>query len=741
MSNLNPTYGALFVGVLLSAVLFGVTMLQTFVYFQQYASDRAWRKLAVCWLWFLDALHLALCAHLVYYYLVTNYDRPDTLSDIVWSFKLRTVVDALVVCSVHTLYTSRLWTLLAIDDHVEPFGKEARRWSRQKRAPHASATRWVMRRVVPWLVSALVVVGYGIAIAMCFEAFKLSTYAELSHAPWATYVPLAASTVVDAVIAGSLCYFLARCRPQSGAMNGPIKTLMVYTLNTGIITSLCSLFAISMMVAYPTTFIPIAIEFLVIKLYINSYMAMLNARTALHPSHPSHTSRHTSRTRTHTHRHTHSRPSFLPAFTSSREREQKHPPLPLPLSPSLSSFPPFPPESFPFPASLARFPLSSPTSLAYDGIMTAHGNGNGNGDAGLMRPRLSHPDVCPQYGALETAVGVALPTLSLSFVPPHPHPHAPAHVQASGGRFQSFTSASSSATAASPGSGSGSGSSVPLLPLSGAAGSMVAAAAAKVYARPVDPLCVEGVRPPAVGTRVGGEDGEGREGRDVEEGEFVIVEVPLSARNQDQDKKDLEGHADEEEEEDPPEYPSPPDRALSPLRFASYSSSSHPPDHSQHNLHSHQNANANASPYGSLSAASASASGSAWASSPSVNLALPPRPSRPRLGSAYSTEEPAHSSGVGARESGRGSAGGLAPAMGGSAAESLRASRDGSVGGRRYTRMVSEAREWRRGGGGRGVPGGGVVGGDGGEGAGGGGMEDERGVWVWGGPGGRGSLG
>ena len=67
--NLNPTYGALFIGVLVSSVcvsflslhaptrhsfhprLFGVTMLQTLVYFQQYPSDRAWRKLAVSWLW------------------------------------------------------------------------------------------------------------------------------------------------------------------------------------------------------------------------------------------------------------------------------------------------------------------------------------------------------------------------------------------------------------------------------------------------------------------------------------------------------------------------------------------------------------------------------------------------------------------------------------------------------------------------------------------------------------------
>ncbi|KAI0369582.1 hypothetical protein BV20DRAFT_1122026 [Pilatotrama ljubarskyi] len=708
MPNLNPTYGALLLGVLFSAVLFGVTVIQTFVYFQQYASDRAWRKLAVCWLWSLDALHLALSAHLVYFYLVTNYDKPDTLSEIVWSFKVRMVVDALVVSSVHTLYTSRLWTLLAIDDHVEPFGKEARRWSRQKMAVHASATRWIMRRIVPWLVSALVVVGYGIAIAMCFEAFKLSTFAELARAPWATYVPLAASTVIDAVIAGSLCYFLARCRPQFGAMNGPIKTLMVYTLNTGIITSVCSLIAISMvrdpvqcilglgahdgrvqMVAYPTTFIPIAIEFLVIKLYINSYMAMyaplLNARSALHPS-----QEHHSR---HTHAHTYSGRSFLPSGARVRTRssryalgEQKH----LPLSPS------FPSESFPFPSSLSAsslhlsrlpIPANAPTSLTFDA------------PAPLAAPRLSHPDVYPQYGAVETAVGVALPTLSLSFGLAQAHGQAHAHA----GRFHSFTSASSSATAASPASGSGSGSglSAPLLPIS-----PLAAAAAAVYATPVDPLSP--VRPPGQHPL-----------EEVEEGNMVIVEIPAGA-DANANTHDNANAIEEGSETPPPDYPSPPDRALSPLRFASYSSSSHP------NLAPYPTA----SPSGSFSAACASP----WASSPSVNLALPPRPSRPRLGSAYSTD--AADAGAGeVRESG------ALPALmyGGSERGSVGGGGGGSMGGRRYTRMVSEAREWRRGCavGQRGVSEtlGGEVGGAGG------GVEDERGVWVWGGPGGRGSLG
>ncbi|KAI0758794.1 hypothetical protein C8Q74DRAFT_264045 [Fomes fomentarius] len=427
MSHTDGTYGALFIGVLVSAVLFGVTMLQTFVYFSQYPSDRAWRKLAVCWLWFLDAVHLALSAHFVYYYLVVNYDNPSALLHMTWSFKIRTVIDGLVVVSVHTLYTSRLWTLLAIDHHVEPFGKEDRRWSAQKTTMPKCASRFVMRRVVPWLVGTLVAVGYAITIVMCYETFKLESFDRLSHAPWATYIPYCFSTVIDIVIAGSLCYFLARCRPESGPMNGPIKSLMFYTLNTGIISSVCSLVAIAMMVAFPTTFIPVAIEFLVIKLYINSYLAMVNARGGPRFDHE---------------RHMHSvyNTNTSIALRDVVQLEQK--PIPFSLYPSHN------PSDPSFHAlntehhdkdrdrldshyshsetrkSVELLPIPSP-GAAQDIVVTLSRRTSPETvnltslSASLHAPRMSHPDVRPEFGLVDNASLAATSfTVPLSYSTP-----------------------------------------------------------------------------------------------------------------------------------------------------------------------------------------------------------------------------------------------------------------------------------------------------------------------------------
>ncbi|KAG0696376.1 hypothetical protein DFH29DRAFT_858048, partial [Suillus ampliporus] len=52
-------------------------------------------------LWILDALHLALVVHCIYYYLVNNYGNISALTEIVWSFKLQIVIDVPIVYGVH----------------------------------------------------------------------------------------------------------------------------------------------------------------------------------------------------------------------------------------------------------------------------------------------------------------------------------------------------------------------------------------------------------------------------------------------------------------------------------------------------------------------------------------------------------------------------------------------------------------------------------------------------------------
>ncbi|KAG0696393.1 hypothetical protein DFH29DRAFT_951375, partial [Suillus ampliporus] len=87
--DLGNTFGAFFIAVTVAAVLFGLSNVQAFIYFQMNKSKGiTFYKLLVIWFWTLDALHLALIIHCVYYYLVVNYANIGALSEVVWSFKV-----------------------------------------------------------------------------------------------------------------------------------------------------------------------------------------------------------------------------------------------------------------------------------------------------------------------------------------------------------------------------------------------------------------------------------------------------------------------------------------------------------------------------------------------------------------------------------------------------------------------------------------------------------------------------
>ncbi|KZT03226.1 uncharacterized protein LAESUDRAFT_379142 [Laetiporus sulphureus 93-53] len=130
-------------------------------------------------------------------------------------------------------------------------------------------------------VTVIVILGYGAVITLCYEIVRFHEYTDLLAARWVTYLPLGAATCIDAIFASALCYLLRRCRTGHSKMDSTISVLMLFTVNTGIVTSLCSLTAMAMMAALPDTFAVLSVEFMVTKLYVNSFMAMFNARNSL----------------------------------------------------------------------------------------------------------------------------------------------------------------------------------------------------------------------------------------------------------------------------------------------------------------------------------------------------------------------------------------------------------------------------------------------------------------------------
>jgi len=249
--DLGDTLGAAFLGMVVSTLLFGVSNLQVYIYYMQYPRDWIVYTVSVAVLWMLDAFNLALTIHAMYYYLVIHFHNPDALFHIVWSFKLQTIMNVPIIVMVQGLYALRLWKLNYRRD-------------------------WIPR-LMPLTVVIATVIGTILAVRTC----QIELFTELPSIAWAAYAAFGSAVAVDSALAAAIVYYLRRSRGEFEATNNRIAKLVFWTLSTGVITSVCSLAGLIAYALFPYKFYFLAIEFLLTKLYMNSLLAMLNARKSI----------------------------------------------------------------------------------------------------------------------------------------------------------------------------------------------------------------------------------------------------------------------------------------------------------------------------------------------------------------------------------------------------------------------------------------------------------------------------
>ncbi|KAJ6508166.1 hypothetical protein C8R45DRAFT_1167774 [Mycena sanguinolenta] len=108
-ASLQSTFGSAFVGLVVSALLYGVTILQTYLYYRNYPEDNKILKWMVAILWLLDTAHIVLCTISVYTVLVLNFNDPNILLTSTWSMNVQTDFNGLIGLIVEVFYARRVW--------------------------------------------------------------------------------------------------------------------------------------------------------------------------------------------------------------------------------------------------------------------------------------------------------------------------------------------------------------------------------------------------------------------------------------------------------------------------------------------------------------------------------------------------------------------------------------------------------------------------------------------------------
>ncbi|EPS95736.1 hypothetical protein FOMPIDRAFT_1053912 [Fomitopsis schrenkii] len=237
----NDTIGALLIATLITAVGYGVTSMQTYQWYRAFPHDPPLIRWVVSSVCLLDTLHMILIMHMIYYYLVTNYDNPSALTESVWSWDLVPQVSVLVTYSdaVRTAYSPpHSFYQLIHPSSLLP-----------RDLPVVTIRLLIIRRFtgLPHEIAALVGTGMG------------------------------AGTLADWIITVSLVVLLRRKKTNFNQTDSLIDKLTYWTVNNG--PSVVGLAVIITFVTMPYNMIYMALHPLLSKLYANSLLATLNFRS------------------------------------------------------------------------------------------------------------------------------------------------------------------------------------------------------------------------------------------------------------------------------------------------------------------------------------------------------------------------------------------------------------------------------------------------------------------------------
>ncbi|KAK7455818.1 hypothetical protein VKT23_010852 [Stygiomarasmius scandens] len=232
--SIDNTFGAGLIGAFITAMLYGLTTLQTYVYFNHYPKDEMKVKS-----------------------LVTNYNNPVELTESHWSLNITVLLNLLLAVLVQSFFTRQVYALCR------------------------GVVRFILTAIL--VISVLLHFVFGIVtVAFLFIHPDFLEFQESNLVKLAGAAPFAIFAVLsDVFIAGSLCYLLYEHRSGFRETNTIITTLIVYAVNRCLLTSAVAITEVIVFVLTPGTLWYLAIDFVIGKLYANSFLASLNSRRGL----------------------------------------------------------------------------------------------------------------------------------------------------------------------------------------------------------------------------------------------------------------------------------------------------------------------------------------------------------------------------------------------------------------------------------------------------------------------------
>ncbi|KAH9834508.1 uncharacterized protein C8Q71DRAFT_769317 [Rhodofomes roseus] len=255
-SVFQGTYGGSLICSQFMLVFYGLSVLQTYLYFLKYEKDRIYLKLLVLALLCLSTLHSILVCYTVWRYLITSYTDVALIIDGEWACYAATSVGVLVCFLVQCFFANTIYQLMN--------GK------------------W--RIIVAALMICLILAQLGFGITLSVKFFVIWKLSLLKETVYIAMIPLLCIRMTtDAVTAATLCIVLYDSSTHSGFESSVklVKMLITYAANRFVATTIIVVAQTIILIVRPSEIWAMVLGWVTVDIYVNSLLATLNAREHL----------------------------------------------------------------------------------------------------------------------------------------------------------------------------------------------------------------------------------------------------------------------------------------------------------------------------------------------------------------------------------------------------------------------------------------------------------------------------
>ncbi|KAJ7789765.1 hypothetical protein B0H14DRAFT_2535919 [Mycena olivaceomarginata] len=254
----NSVAGAVQIGVILSYALFGVTTTQAYTYYCRFPGDPRMLKALVAFVWICEISSTVCVGHLNYTFSILDFGHPELiLGTPPKSLSTSVIFSGFTTACVHSFFAFRIYT-------------------------------FTQKLYIPcfiWCIAFLHLVGRIVIFITALQATSFPVY--VAEWDWLLTTNWALSVASDVVIATTLVVVLYRRRSYAHEKTvAVLDRLIVWTIETGMLTGIMSIIIISCFLTMKKNFVWMGFYVVGARFFANSLMANLNSRQPMNPVSP-----------------------------------------------------------------------------------------------------------------------------------------------------------------------------------------------------------------------------------------------------------------------------------------------------------------------------------------------------------------------------------------------------------------------------------------------------------------------